>query len=87
VEKALGPEHRHVGVALNDLAELYMAQGRFAEAEPLQKRRLIILENALGATHPDVAVALNDLALLYHHLERFAEAEPLFKRSLAIRRK
>ena len=31
-EKALGPEHRDVGSALNNLATLYRDQGRTAEA-------------------------------------------------------
>ena len=34
-EKALGPDHPHVGTTLNNLAN---AQRRFAEAEPLLKR-------------------------------------------------
>ena len=36
-------------------AELYRAQGRYAEAEPLYKRSLAIREKALGPDHPDVA--------------------------------
>src|SRR5262245_576288 len=32
-EKALGPEHPEVGGSLNNLASLYQAQGRYAEAE------------------------------------------------------
>ena len=33
-EKALGPEHPHVAASLNNLAELYRAQGKHTEAEP-----------------------------------------------------
>jgi len=32
-EKALGPEHPDVAASLNNLAELYRAQGKYAEAE------------------------------------------------------
>ena len=34
-EKTLGPEHPHVATSLNNLAALYRAQGRYAEAEPV----------------------------------------------------
>jgi tetratricopeptide (TPR) repeat protein len=34
-EKALGPDHPNVAAGLNNLAVLYCAQGRYAEAEPL----------------------------------------------------
>ena len=40
--------------SLNNLAVLYAAQGRYAEAEPLYKRALGIREKALGPDHPDV---------------------------------
>ena len=86
-EKALGTEHPDVGVALNDLATLYLQQGRSADAEPLIKRSLAITEKALGAVHPQVATALNNLAALYYQEGRYADAEPLFKRSLAITEK
>ena len=64
-EKALGPDHPDVAVALNNLAELYRVQGRYADAEPLYKRALAIREKALGPDHPDVAQSLNNLAVLY----------------------
>ncbi len=82
-----GPDHPTTDTKLNNLAELYRAQGKYAEAEPLYKRALAIRENALGPHHQDVATSLNNLALLYRAQGRHAEAEPLYKRSLAIREK
>ncbi len=49
---------------LNNLANLYHAQGKYAEAEPLYKRALAIVEKALGPEHPHVAARLNNLAQL-----------------------
>jgi len=83
-EKTLGPEHPDVATSLNNLAELYHAQGQYAKAEPLHKRSLAICEKTLGPEHPDVATSLNNLALLYGDQGRYEEAEPLCKRSLAI---
>ena len=62
MEKALGPDHPEVATSLNNLAVLYSAQGKYAEAEPLYKRSLAIHEKALGPDHPDVAISLNNLA-------------------------
>ncbi|MEO0810268.1 MAG: tetratricopeptide repeat protein, partial [Pseudomonadota bacterium] len=42
------PDHPNVGTTLNNLAELYRLQGRYAEAEPLYKRTITIFEKALG---------------------------------------
>jgi CHAT domain-containing protein/tetratricopeptide (TPR) repeat protein len=73
-----------VALSLNNLAALYHATGRYAEAEPLYKRALAIREKALGPDHPHVAQSLNNLALLYKDTGRYGEAEPLYKRTLAI---
>jgi len=63
-----------VGTLLNNLAELYRVQGRYAEAEPLYKRALAISEKALGPDHPNVGIPLSNLALLYQDQGRYAEA-------------
>ena len=76
-----------MATSLNNLAGLYQAEGRYAEAEPLYHRSLAILENALGPEHPNVAASLNNLALLYKAQDRYDEAEPLYRRALAIREK
>ena len=68
---------------LNNLAERYKEEGRYADAEPLYKRALAIREEELGPDHPDVAQSLNDLAALYSAQGRDADAEPLYKRALA----
>jgi CHAT domain-containing protein/tetratricopeptide (TPR) repeat protein len=84
LEKKYGPNHRDVAGALNNLAQIYGSQGRDAEAEPLLKRAIAILDKA-GLNSVEVAPELNNLAALYQRQERYAEAEPLFKRALAIR--
>jgi tetratricopeptide (TPR) repeat protein len=39
-EKTFGSNHPYVASSLNDLANVYRAQSRYAEAEPLYKRSL-----------------------------------------------
>jgi hypothetical protein len=55
-EKALPASHPDIALSLNNLANLYQARGRYAEAEPLHKRALAISEKALGGEHPNVAL-------------------------------
>ncbi|PYU92949.1 MAG: hypothetical protein DMG08_11350 [Acidobacteria bacterium] len=63
-EKELGPEHPHVTLSLNDLAAVYLNQGKYADAESLYRRSLAIREKALGPEHRHVALSLNKLAEL-----------------------
>jgi len=59
-----------VAVSLNNLAGLYWATGRYAEAEPLYVRALQIAEKDLGKDHLEVARSLNNLAVLYRETGR-----------------
>ena len=67
------------------LAELYRAQGQYAQAEPLYKRALAIYEKALGPEHPAVSTSLENLAELYRATQRDKEAEKLERRAASIR--
>jgi len=62
LEKKYGPSHRDVGAVLNNLAQLYGNQGRDAEAEPMFKRAIAILDKTAGVGSPEIASALNNLA-------------------------
>ncbi len=86
-EKALGPAHPEVATSLNNLAALYAAQGRYAEAEPLYKRALAIREKALGPAHPNVADSLENYAAVLRKTGRTTEAANLEARANAIRTK
>ena len=82
-----GPPSRDFAGALNNLAQVYGDMGRDAEAEPLYKRSLAVMEKAAGLDSADMAPELNNLAALYQRQFRYAEAEPLFRRALALREK
>jgi hypothetical protein len=66
---------------------LYSNQDRYAEAEPLFKRALAILEKALGPEHPNVATVLENRASLLRNMGRPEEAPALEARAMAIRAK
>ena len=82
-----GASEEHLAASLNNLAGLYQAQGKYAEAEPLYQRSLGIREKALGPEHPDVAVSLENFAGLLREMEREAEAKEMEERAKAIRAK
>ncbi len=55
--------------------------GKFAEAEPLYRRALLIDERCHGPKHPTVGRDLINLAELLRATNRVAEAEPLCRRA------
>ncbi len=81
-EETQGLDHPDVAMALNNLANLHILQGRLEEAEPLYQRALVIHEKALGMDSPEVAMSLSGLAGLYQEQGRHGEAEPLYQRAL-----
>ena len=83
-EQVLGPEHPAVATNLNNLAAVYQAQGRYAEAEPLCQRALTIREQQLGRDHPHVAVTLKNYLTLLKAMHREAEVAQLEQRLLAM---
>ena len=76
-----------MATSLNNLAEFYRAQGQYAEAEPLFRRSLAIMEKALGPEHPHVAACLENYAGLLRKTNRQSEAAKLEARAKAIRAK
>src|SRR5262249_15496310 len=80
---AKGPPTKDLAGVIIRLAELYVDVGGDAEAEPMFKRSLAIMEKVVGIDSADIAIELNNLAALYQRQQRYAEAEPLFKRALA----
>jgi len=58
-----------------------------AEAEPLYRRVLAILEKALGPEHRKVTTCLENYAMLLREMDRPEDAEPLESRVRAIRAK
>jgi tetratricopeptide (TPR) repeat protein len=85
-ENELEKNHPDVASSLNNLALLYDAQNKFAQAEPLHFRSLAIRE-ILGKDHPDVAISLDSMGAHYYAQGQYNKAEPLQIRSLAIREK
>jgi len=79
-EKALGLEDPWVAFTLQELAGVYIYQGRLSEAEPLYKRALAIAEKAASRVFDPISpmVALADA---YRSEGRYRDAELLYNRA------
>ncbi len=84
-EQVLGQEHPDVAISLDTLADLYLSQKNYSQAEPLYQRALAIREKMLKQ-EPRIGVvtSLNNLATLYKEQAKYSAAEPLQERALAI---
>ncbi len=69
---------------MHNLALLYEAQGRYAEAEPLYQRALTIREQVLGPESPKTVATVESYALLLRKMQREKEATSLEERVKAI---
>jgi tetratricopeptide (TPR) repeat protein len=69
-------------VTINNLATLYINQGRLVEAEAMFKRALAGREKTIGPTHADTLMTVGNLSVLYRDQGRLVEAEAMFKRTL-----
>ena len=86
-EKALGPKRPSVATDLNNLALLFSAESRYAEAEPFLKRALAFFESVLGPAHPNVAQSLENYAAVLRQTGRSAEAIKMEARAKSSRAK
>jgi tetratricopeptide (TPR) repeat protein len=84
-DSKLGSEHPDLAWLLNNLAEVYREQGKYAEAEPLYRRALEIREQTHEGGHASVASILSNLGQLYTSQGRYSDAERLHRRALEIR--
>ena len=84
-EKFFGPDSQNVAVSLMNLAELFLADGYYAEAEPLIRRSLTIVEKSLGAVDEHVATLLEHLAIIYRKTGETVAADESEKRATMIR--
>ena len=66
------------------MADVYRAQQRYSESEPLYLRTLEIQENVYGPDHQKSATTLYKLAEQYAAQRRYADAKPLYERALVI---
>lgn len=72
---------------MNNLAYIYMAQGRYTEADTLYSGAVRIWQRNEQEHLPQLAVTLNNLGELYSVQERFAEAKKFYRKALALKKR
>ncbi len=64
-----------------------VAQGKYAQAQPLLEKALKIRRRLLTDDHPDTATSYNNLAYNLAAQGKFAQAQPLYEKALEINRR
>jgi len=83
----LGPEHPITLNSMNNLANVYFDEGKYAQAEALYSQTLEIRRRVLGPEHPITVNSMNSLAFVYSDEGKYAQAEALYSQALEIRRR
>ncbi|KAL5050528.1 hypothetical protein BDW71DRAFT_203267 [Aspergillus fruticulosus] len=71
---------------VNNIGNLYRAQGKLKEAEKMYQQALAGYEKALGPnylTHPPTMSTVNNLGNLYFYQDKLIEAEEMYQQALA----
>jgi hypothetical protein len=83
--REFGPRDARVATSLEELADCYISQREYAQAEPLRREATAIWTTLFGPTDSKVARALDDHAAALRHLRRDLEADSLNARAAGIR--
>jgi tetratricopeptide (TPR) repeat protein len=83
-EKEYESDDPRIALALQNLASLYEAQGKFKEAETALRRALAIYERAYSRNHPSSATTLQSLSGFYLRTEKYSDAEKYQREALTI---
>ncbi|KAK3690270.1 Tetratricopeptide repeat-domain-containing protein [Podospora appendiculata] len=81
-EKVLGLEHPDTLTSMNNLAFVWKDQGKFEEAEQMNRRALGGREKVLGLEHPDTLTSVSNLASVLQDQGKYEEAEQMNRRAL-----
>lgn len=73
----LGAEHPDTLTSVSQLGTALSRQGKYEEAEAMQRRALQGREKVLGAEHPDTLISMGNLALTMNSQRRWDEARNL----------
>jgi tetratricopeptide (TPR) repeat protein len=82
-----GKRDPELAMSLNNLGNLYCAQDKYSDAQPLLQEALTVLKGLVGANDINLASALNNLANCYNGQGNLKDAEATYKSALAINEK
>jgi tetratricopeptide (TPR) repeat protein len=74
-------------LSLNGLGIVLQVEGRYEEAEPINRRFVEIMEKVRKEDDPEYAMALNNLGQNLANLKKYEEAEEVHRKALSLREK
>jgi len=81
----MGATHRDTLASMNGLGLLYMAEGKYAQSEPLLTEAVATAGKVLGDANPDAQSCLNNLADLYAREGNWKQSAATYQRLLDAR--
>ena len=69
---------------MNNLAVILNQQGRYNEAERIQRQTLELKERVLGHEHPSTMDSMKNLAVVLDHHGRYKEAQRMVQQTLEL---
>ncbi|KAH9205226.1 hypothetical protein DL95DRAFT_397867 [Leptodontidium sp. 2 PMI_412] len=80
-ETTFGKTHPSTLTTMSNLALVLDSQGKYADAETMNRQTLEIKEEVLGKTHPDTLTSIYCLAYLLQNRHKYEEATTLYQRA------
>eukprot|EP00308_Calcidiscus_leptoporus_P002172 CAMPEP_0119355730 /NCGR_PEP_ID=MMETSP1334-20130426/4527_1 /TAXON_ID=127549 /ORGANISM="Calcidiscus leptoporus, Strain RCC1130" /LENGTH=115 /DNA_ID=CAMNT_0007369629 /DNA_START=43 /DNA_END=391 /DNA_ORIENTATION=- len=77
LRESYGVGHHEYATAMNNVATLYQALGRYREAEPLLLDASKIQQRTLGQDHPHTVASLSNLATVYEAMGQSERAKAM----------
>jgi len=82
-----GKRDPELAMSLNNLGNLYCAEDKYSDGQPLLQEALTVLKGLVGANDINLASALNNLANCYNGQGNLKDAEATYRSALAINEK
>jgi tetratricopeptide (TPR) repeat protein len=76
------PDIKNPLMSMMNLASSLDQQGKYAEAEAMNRQTLQLKETVLGKDHPDTLMSMMNLASSLHQQGKYAEAEAMNRQTL-----
>ena len=80
----MGEEHPDTAISFNNLANLYVREGRYNDAEKLYRKCLEVIKRVLGEEHPNTVLIYNNLAKVCVRQGNYEDAFTLLEKAYHI---
>jgi tetratricopeptide (TPR) repeat protein len=84
LSEILGEGHPSTLASMSNLAVVLRDQGKYEQAEEMQRQALGLHETALGKDHPDTLRCMNSLALVLRGQGKYEQAEEMHRQALGL---